>query len=109
MISLFFIQDYRHFNGNQIIIASKYLNSFQTAPYYANSNHRFVLCNGTRGAIILMGCSPIKFLSLKDLTGILLQAAMLFYVNKDNNYVEIICRLENILKLFRIDVVGYLS
>jgi hypothetical protein len=32
-----FIQDYRHFNGNQIIFASKYLNSFQVAPYYANS------------------------------------------------------------------------
>jgi hypothetical protein len=32
-----FIQDYRHFNGNQIIIASEYLNSFQVAPYYANS------------------------------------------------------------------------
>src|SRR6476620_7409327 len=32
-----FIQDYQHFNGNQIFFASSYLNSFQLAPYYANS------------------------------------------------------------------------
>ncbi len=31
------IQDYQHFNGNQLIFASRYLNSFQLAPYYENS------------------------------------------------------------------------
>jgi hypothetical protein len=32
-----YLQDYQHFNGNQTIVASEYLNSFQLAPYYANS------------------------------------------------------------------------
>src|SRR5579872_434749 len=32
-----YIQDYQHFNGNQTFAASEYLNSFQLAPYYANS------------------------------------------------------------------------
>ncbi|HLX66085.1 MAG TPA: DUF5686 and carboxypeptidase regulatory-like domain-containing protein, partial [Puia sp.] len=31
-----YIQDYQHFNGNQTLFASEYLNSFQVAPYYAN-------------------------------------------------------------------------
>jgi hypothetical protein len=35
--STVFLQDYRHFNGNQTIFASAYLNSFQAVPYYANS------------------------------------------------------------------------
>jgi hypothetical protein len=34
---LCYIQDYQHFNGNQTLAASEYLNSFQLAPYYANS------------------------------------------------------------------------
>ena len=32
-----------------------------------------------------------------------------FYVNRDNNYVEIFGGLENIFKLIRVDVVGSLS
>jgi hypothetical protein len=32
-----YLQDYQHFDGNQTIVASDYLNSFQLAPYYANS------------------------------------------------------------------------
>ncbi|CAN5705469.1 DUF5686 and carboxypeptidase regulatory-like domain-containing protein [soil metagenome] len=100
-----FIQDYRHFNGNQIIFASKYLNSFQVAPYYANSTtasfyatahveHHF---NG-----LLTNKIPL----FKRLNWNLVGGSNAFYVNKDNNYVEVFAGLENIFKVLRVDVVG---
>ena len=100
-----FIQDYRHFNGNQIVLASKYLNSFQVAPYYANSTtasfystahieHHF---NG-------LLTNKIPF--FKRLNWNLVAGSNAFYVNNNNNYVEVFAGLENILKLFRVDVVG---
>lgn len=100
-----FIQDYRHFNGNQIIFASKYLNSFQVAPYYANSTtasfyatahieHHF---NG-----LLTNKIPL----FKRLNWNLVGGSNAFYVNKDNNYIEIFAGLENIFKVLRVDVVG---
>ncbi|MBG9376906.1 carboxypeptidase-like regulatory domain-containing protein [Panacibacter sp. DH6] len=100
-----FIQDYRHFNGNQIVLASQYLNSFQVAPYYANSTtasfystahieHHF---NG-------LLTNKIPF--FKRLNWNLVAGSNAFYVNNNNNYVEVFAGLENILKLFRVDVVG---
>ena len=100
-----FIQDYRHFNGNQIIFASKYLNSFQVAPYYANSTtasfyatahieHHF---NG-----LLTNKIPL----FKRLNWNLVGGSNAFYVNKSNNYIEIFAGLENIFKVLRVDVVG---
>jgi hypothetical protein len=41
-----FIQDYQHFNGNQTIFESQYLNSFQLAPYYANSTTAALYATG---------------------------------------------------------------
>lgn len=100
-----FIQDYRHFNGNQIIFASKYLNSFQVAPYYANSTtasfyatahveHHF---NG-----LLTNKIPL----FKRLNWNLVGGSNAFYVSKNNNYVEVFAGLENIFKVLRVDVVG---
>ncbi len=100
-----FIQDYRLFNGNQIIFASKYLYSFQAAPYYANSTtasfystlhieHHF---NG-----LLTNKIPL----FKRLNWNLVTGTNAFYVNGNNNYVEVFGGLENIFKLLRIDVVG---
>jgi len=103
--SIVFVQDYRHFNGNQIIFASKYLNSFQVAPYYANSTtasfyatahleHHF---NG-----LLTNKIPL----FKRLNWNLVAGTNAFYVNADNNYIEVFGGLENILKIFRVDVVA---
>jgi len=103
--SIVFVQDYRHFNGNQIIFASKYLNSFQVAPYYANSTtasfyasahleHHF---NG-----LLTNKIPL----FKRLNWNLVAGTNAFYVNTDNNYIEVFAGLENILKFLRIDVVA---
>lgn len=103
--NIVFIQDYRHFNGNRLIAASEYLNSFQLAPYYANSTtasfyttahieHHF---NG-----MLTNKIPL----FKRLNWNLVAGSNAFYVNTHNNYVEVFAGLENILKLFRVDVVG---
>ena len=53
-----------------------------------------------------MVCSPIKFRCLETCNGTWWSASNAFYVNQTNNYVEISAGLENIFKLFRVDVIG---
>lgn len=103
------IPDLQHFNGNQTFYNIKYVNSFQLAPYYqystsanvyatANVEHHF---NG-----LLTNKIPL-FNRLKwNLVG----GSNAFYVNRNNNYVEVFAGLENIFKVLRVDVVaGYQS
>ena len=98
------IPDYQHFNGNQSVFASAYLNSFQLAPFYLNSTttnfystlnleHHF---NG-----LLTNKLPL----LKKLKWNLVAGTNAFFVNSDNNYMEVFVGLENILKLFRVDFI----
>lgn len=103
------LPDYQHFNGNQTFYNIKYLNSFQLAPYYrysttaafyatVNAEHHF---NG-----LLTNKIPL----FNKLKWNLVAGANAFYVNSDNNYVEVFGGLENILKVIRVDVVaGYQS
>jgi Family of unknown function (DUF5686)/CarboxypepD_reg-like domain len=103
------IPDYQHFNGNQTFYNTRYLNSFQLAPYYqysttaafyttANVEHHF---NG-----LLTNKIPL----FNRLKWNLVAGANAFYVNGDNNYVEVFGGIENILKMIRVDVVaGYQS
>jgi hypothetical protein len=102
-----FVQDYQHFNGNQIIVASQYVNSFQLASYYANS---------TTASFYLLGHAEHHFNGLltnkiplfRKLNWNLVAGSNAFYVDKTNHYVEIFTGLENIFKIFRVDgVVGY--
>jgi Family of unknown function (DUF5686)/CarboxypepD_reg-like domain len=100
-----FIQDYQHFNGNQVFYASDYVNSFQLAPYYANS---------TTAAFYAVGHIEHHFNGLltnkipffRKLNWNLVAGSNAFYVNTSNNYVEAFAGLENIFKLFRVDVVA---
>ena len=100
-----FIQDYQHFNGNQVFYASPYVNSFQLAPYYANS---------TTAAFYMVGNIEHHFNGLltnkiplfRKLNWHLVAGSNAFYVNTNNNYVEVFAGLENIFKLFRVDVVA---
>jgi hypothetical protein len=103
------LPDLLHFNGNQTFFNDKYLNSFQLAPYYqystsapfytfANVEHHF---NG-----LLTNKVPV----LNKLKWNLVVGANAFYVNGDNNYIEVFGGLENIFKVIRVDVVaGYQS
>ena len=104
-----FVQDYQHFNGNRSTRASEYVNSFQLASYYANSTaapfytfghleHHF---NG-----LLTNKIPL----FNRLNWTLVGGSNAFYVNKNNNYVEVFAGIENILKIFRVDfVVAYVN
>ena len=100
-----YIQDYRHFNGNQIIFASKYLYSFQVAPYYANSTTASFYAT-LHAEHHFNGLLTNKIPLFKKLNWNLVAGTNAFYVNSNNNYVEVFGGLENIFKLFRIDVVG---
>jgi hypothetical protein len=103
------LPDYQHFNGNQTFYNINYLNSFQLAPYYkysniapfyatANVEHHF---NG-----LLTNKVPL----LNRLKWNLVVGSNAFYVNRNNNYVEVFAGLENIFKLIRVDVIaGYQS
>jgi uncharacterized protein DUF5686/carboxypeptidase-like protein len=100
-----FIQDYRHFNGNQILFASTYLNSFQIAPYYSNSTTASFYTT-IHAEHHFNGLLTNKIPLFKRLNWNLVAGTNAFYVNQNNNYVEVFAGLENILKLFRVDVVG---
>lgn len=100
-----FIQDYRHFNGNQLIFASRYLYSFQIAPYYANSTTASFYTT-LHAEHHFNGLLTNKIPLFKRLNWNLVAGTNAFYVNGNNNYVEVFGGIENIFKLFRVDVVG---
>ena len=100
-----FIQDYQHFNGNQSRIAKDYLNTFQLQSYYANSTtasffsalffeHHF---NG-----LLTNKIPL----FKKLNWHLLDGTNILYINSRTPYAELFAGMENIFKIFRIDLVA---
>jgi hypothetical protein len=100
-----FIQDEQHFNGNQTFFASPYLNSFQIAPYYANSTDAAFYAVG-HIEHHFNGMITNKIPLIRNLQWNLVAGSNAFYVNGNNNYVEIFGGLENIFKIFRIDVVA---
>jgi hypothetical protein len=100
-----FIQDYQHFNGNQTVFASQYLNSFQVAPYYAESTtSTFYMVGHLEHHFNGMITNKIPL--FRRLKWYLVGGANAFYVNPTNNYVEIFGGIENIFKLMRVDFVG---
>ncbi|GGA96546.1 DUF5686 and carboxypeptidase regulatory-like domain-containing protein [Puia dinghuensis] len=100
-----YIQDYQHFNGNQTVIASEYLNSFQVAPYYANSTTASFYATGHLEHHF-NGFLTNKIPLFRRLNWFLDGGANAFYVRKDNHYEEMFWGLENIFKVLRVDVVA---
>jgi Family of unknown function (DUF5686)/CarboxypepD_reg-like domain len=100
-----YVMDYQQFNGNQTFYASPYLNSFQIAPYYQNSTTASLYGVG-HIEHHFNGMLTNKIPLLRNLQWNLVVGANAFYVNQSNNYFEILAGLENIFKLFRVDVVG---
>jgi hypothetical protein len=97
-----FIQDYKHFNR-----LSGRLNSFQLAEFYAHS---------TTAPFYLFGHVEHHFNGLltnkiplfNRLNWNLVTGSNAFYVNNNNNYIEIFAGIENIFKILRVDAVaGY--
>ncbi len=102
-----FIQDFQHFNGNRVLSASEYVNSFQLAPYYAYSTiEKFYSFGHVEHHF--NGLFTNKIPLFRKLNWNLVGGSNALYVNQKNNYVEVFGGLENILKIFRVDlVVGY--
>jgi len=100
-----FIQDYQHFNGNRSTRANEYVNSFQLAPYYANSTISSLYTYGHLEHHF-NGLITNKIPFFKRLNWNLVAGGNAFYVNANSNYVELFGGLENILKLFRVDLVA---
>ncbi len=102
-----FIQDFQHFNGNRVLSASEYVNSFQLASYYGNSTTENFYSFG-HVEHHFNGLFTNKIPLFRKLNWNFLAGSNALYVNKNNNYVEVFGGLENIFKIFRVDaVVGY--
>ncbi len=99
-----YIQDYQHFNGNQSAAASEYVNSFQLAKYYEHSTtSQFYAIAHLEHHFNGLLTNKIPF--FKKLYWNMVAGANSFYVNSNSNYIEVFAGLENILKIFRVDVV----
>nr|MBP6316140.1 carboxypeptidase-like regulatory domain-containing protein [Chitinophagaceae bacterium] len=106
-----YMADYTHFNGNQIILASPYMNSFQLSPYYLNSNTEPFYAT-LHAEHHFYGMITNKIPLFRRLKWYLVAATNTYYVNGNNNYVEASIGLENIgyklLRFIRVDgVAGY--
>ncbi|MEJ7768162.1 MAG: DUF5686 and carboxypeptidase regulatory-like domain-containing protein [Chitinophagaceae bacterium] len=102
------VPDYQHFNGNQSIFASTYLNSFQLAPFYQNSTTTsfYTTINAEHH---FNGLITNKIPVLKRLNWHLVAGTNAFFVNPGNNYLELFAGLENIFKVVRIDFIQSFS
>ena len=98
------IPDLKHFNGNQTFYNIKYLNSFQLAPYYRYSNDEQFYAFG-HVEHHFNGLLTNKIPLFNKLKWNLVAGANTFFVDKNNYYVELFGGLENIFKLFRVDLV----
>lgn len=98
------IPDYQHFNGNQMLVATEYLNSFQLSPYYARSTTEklYATLNFEHH---FSGFLTNKIPLIKKLNIHLVGGGNGFVVNKDLYYYEVFCGIENILKLLRVDYI----
>ena len=98
-----FIQDYQHFKGNRTTGANEYVNSFQLAPYYALSTTASFFTFG-HVEHHFNGLLTNKIPIFKRLNWNLVAGSNALYVNPGNNYIEFFAGLENIFKIFRIDL-----
>ncbi|HUS03723.1 MAG TPA: DUF5686 family protein, partial [Chitinophagaceae bacterium] len=100
-----FIQDYQFFNGNESQVAKEYMNTFQLLPYYSafTISHLYSILNFEHH---LNGLLSNKLPLFKRLSWTFVNGANAFYINKNDNYLEVFAGVENIFKLFRIDVVA---
>ncbi|MEP6675730.1 MAG: DUF5686 and carboxypeptidase regulatory-like domain-containing protein [Ferruginibacter sp.] len=108
------IPDYQHFNGNEtkgnvtggfkFASASEYVNSFQLASYYGNSTKANFYSFG-HVEHHFNGLLTNKIPLFNRLNWNLVAGSNALYVNKNNNYVEAFAGLENIFKIFRLDLV----
>jgi len=102
------IPDLNHINGNQLLLASPYLESFQLAPYYAYSNHEPIY-GEAHVEWYLKGFISNKIPLLRQLRWYIVTGANAYYVNDNLFYTEAFVGLDNVgydkFRMFRIDFV----
>ncbi|MFT3705046.1 MAG: DUF5686 and carboxypeptidase regulatory-like domain-containing protein [Agriterribacter sp.] len=101
------LPDYQHFNGNQTLVATEYLNSFQLASYYARSTTEKLYAT-LHIEHHFNGFITNKIPLVKKLNVHLIVGGNSFFVNSNNYYYEVFAGIENVLKILRVDYVrGY--
>ncbi|TAD92323.1 MAG: carboxypeptidase-like regulatory domain-containing protein [Bacteroidetes bacterium] len=101
------LPDWQHFNGNQTLAASPYVNSYQLAPYYANSTKDRFFATGHL-EWHLNGLLTNKIPLIRRWNWGLVTGSNAFFVDADRHYIEGFVGIENIFKSLRIDwVTGY--
>ncbi len=96
------LPDLQHFNGNQILTAQTYLNTFQLAPYYALSQDR------GQYAVLhlqheLLGAITNRIPVIKRLDLRLLGGTNILFRSPSDHYMEAFIGLDNILNTIRLD------
>jgi Family of unknown function (DUF5686)/CarboxypepD_reg-like domain len=99
-----FSPDYQHFDGNQTLVASDYLSSFQLAPYYAFSTIASFYATGHLEHHF-NGLLTNKLPLFRRLHWDLVGGVNALYIRDGNHYEEVFGGLENIFKVFRVDFV----
>jgi len=98
------LPDYQHFNGNRVLFATPYLNSFQLAPYYKNSTtesfYSTINIEHHFNGFLTNKIPLVKKLNLRLVIG-----TNSFMVKDSPNYFEFFAGIENILKVIRVDFV----
>jgi hypothetical protein len=98
------VPDYQHFNGNQSLLATEYLNSFQLLPIYQFSNLSdfYSLAHVEHN---FNGFLTNKIPGIRKLNLYLVVGANGFYINSNTNYYEVFAGFDNIFKRLRFDFV----
>jgi hypothetical protein len=96
------LPDLQHFNGNQILTAQTYLNTFQLAPYYTLSQHR------GQYAVMhlqheLLGAVTNRIPIIRRLDLRLLAGTNMLYRSPSDHYMEAFVGMDNILNTIRLD------
>lgn len=100
-----YIPDMLHIQGNQIATAAPYLEGFQLLPYYAYSNTA-KLYTTAHVEYHLNGLLTNKIPGFKKLNWFFVLGGSAFYNNDTKEgYYEAMFSIENILKVFRLDLV----
>jgi hypothetical protein len=94
--------DYKHFNGNRLLIAGNYLSSFQLLPYYKYSTTR-PLYGEAHVEHHLNGLLTNKIPGFRNLNWHLVTGVNALYLQSNQHYTEAFVGLENIFKLVRLD------
>ncbi len=99
-----YFMDYKHFNGNQTILAnSDYLNSFKLLPYYTYSTNKYYAeahAEHHFNGFIFNKLPLLRKTKIQEVVG-----GHFLYTDKLNQYYEVNFALENIFRIVRVDYV----